>query len=206
MSDPNYFVITVAKTDPAYFNTAVEQASSVIDDLKSKAGAITVTLGRIGTGEQTGAVALFQSYESLSGFEKALDIYAASSDYQAMMASGKVQVVMRNILKLHSVPFEQNPSETMKYIVLTRAAAPASSVETITQLAPIFADNGALTLRFGTLATGSNAGNRLLGVTYPSMDAIEKTYDALGADANYQAALGSFNINLRAIIRVLSFA
>ena len=51
MSDPNYFVITVAKTDPAYFNTAVEQASSVIDDLKSKAGAVTVTLGRIGTGE-----------------------------------------------------------------------------------------------------------------------------------------------------------
>ena len=165
-----------------------------------------MTLGRIGTGEQAGSVALFQSYESLSGFEKALDIYAASSDYQAMMASGKVQVVMRNILKLHSVPFEQNPSDTMKYIVLTRAAAPASSVETITQLAPIFADNGALTLRFGTLATGSNAGNRLLGVTYPSMDAIEKTYDALGADANYQAALGSFNINLRAIIRVLSFA
>ena len=78
MSDPNYFVITVAKTDPAYFSTAVEQASSVIDDLKSKAGAVTVTLGKIGTGEHAGGVALFQSYESLSGFEKALDIYASS--------------------------------------------------------------------------------------------------------------------------------
>ena len=206
MSDPNYFVITVAKTDPAYFNTAVEQASSVIDDLKSKAGAVTVTLGRIGTGEHAGAVALFQSYESLSGFEKALDIYAGSSDYQAMMASGKVQVVMRNILKLHSVPFEQNASDSMKYIVLTRASAPASSVETIAELAPVFADNGAITLRFGTLATGSNAGNRLLGVTYPSMDAIEKTYDALGANASYQAALSTFDINYRVIIRVLSFA
>ena len=206
MSDPNYFVITVAKTEPDYFNTAVEQASSVIGDLKSKAGAISVTLGRIGTGEHAGSVALFQSYESLSGFEKALDIYAASSDYQAMMASGKVQVVMRNILKLHSVPLEQNASDTMKYIVLTRAAAPASSVETITQLAPVFADNGAMTLRFGTLATGSNAGNRLLGVTYPSMDAIEKTYDALGANSNYQAALSTFDINYRGIIRVLSFA
>ena len=206
MSDPNYFVITVAKTDPAYFNTAVEQASSVIDDLKSKAGAVTVTLGRIGTGEHAGGVALFQSYESLSGFEKALDIYASSSDYQAMMASGKVQVVMRNILKLHSVPFDQNANDTMKYIVLTRASAPASSVETIAELAPVFADNGAITLRFGTLATGSNAGNRLLGVTYPSMDAIEKTYDALGANASYQAALSTFDINYRGIIRVLSFA
>ena len=206
MSDPNYFVITVAKTDPAYFNTAVEQASSVIDDLKSKAGAVTVTLGRIGTGEHAGGVALFQSYESLSGFEKALDIYANSSEYQAMMASGKVQVVMRNILKLHSVPFDQNANDTMKYIVLTRASAPASSVETIAELAPVFADNGAITLRFGTLATGSNAGNQLLGVTYPSMDAIEKTYDALGANASYQAALSTFDINYRGIIRVLSFA
>jgi hypothetical protein len=204
MSDANYFVITVAKTEPDYFNTAVEQASSVIDDLKSKAGAITVTLGRIATGEQAGSVALFQSYESLSGFDKAMDVYAASSDYQAMMASGKVQVVMRNILKLHSVPFEQNTSDTMKFAVLTRASAPASSVETITQLAPVFAVNGAMTLRFGTIVTGSNAGNQLLGVTYPSMDAIEKTYDALGANADYQAALGSFNINLRVIIRILS--
>ena len=206
MPAPNYFVITVAKTEPDYFNTAVEQANSVIDDLKSKAGAVTVTLGRIGTGEHAGGVALFQSYESLSGFEKALDIYASSSDYQAMMASGKVQVVMRNILKLHSVPFDQNANDTMKYIVLTRASAPASSVETIAELAPVFADNGAITLRFGTLATGSNAGNRLLGVTYPSMDAIEKTYDALGANASYQAALSTFDINYRGIIRVLSFA
>ncbi|MBU57148.1 MAG: hypothetical protein CL392_11590, partial [Acidiferrobacteraceae bacterium] len=58
-------------------------------------------------------------------------------------------------------------------------------------------------LRFGTLVTGSNAGNRLLGVTYPSMDAIEKTYDTLRVDANYQAALADFNINLRAIVRVV---
>ena len=139
----------------------------------------------------------------MGGLEKALDVYAASSDYAAMMASGKVSVVMRNILKIHSVPFDHNTSETPKFIVLTRAAAPQSSIDTVTQLAPIFADNGALTLRFGTLVTGSNAGNRLLGVTYPSMDAIEKTYDTLRDNANYQAALADFNINLRAIVRVL---
>ena len=203
MADANYFVITVAKCDPTYVATAMEQIGSVIDDLKSKAGALVVRAGIIATGEQTGSLALFQAYERLDGFEKALDIYAASSDYAAMMGSGKVSVVMRNILKIHSVPFDHNTSETPKFIVLTRAAAPQSSIDTVTQLAPIFADNGALTLRFGTLVTGSNAGNRLLGVTYPSMDAIEKTYDALTADAAYQAALSSFNVNLRAIVRVM---
>lgn len=203
MADANYFVITVAKCDPTYVATAMEQIGSVIDDLKSKAGAIVVRAGIITTGEQAGSLALFQAYEGMDGFEKALDVYAASSDYAAMMASGKVSVVMRNLLKIHAVPFDQNTTKTPKFIVLTRATAADTMIDTVTQLAPIFADGGALTLRYGTLVTGSNAGNRLLGVTYPSMAAIEKTYDALTADAAYQAALSSFNVNLRAIVRVM---
>ncbi len=203
MADANYFVITVAKCDPTYVATAMEQIGSVIDDLKSKAGAIVVRAGIITTGEQAGSLALFQAYEGMDGFEKALDVYAASSDYAAMMASGKVSVVMRNLLKIHAVPFDQNTTKTPKFIVLTRVTAADTMIDTITQLAPIFADGGALTLRYGTLVTGSNAGNRLLGVTYPSMAAIEKTYDALAADAAYQAALSSFNVNLRAIVRVM---
>ena len=203
MADANYFVITVAKCDPTYVATAMEQIGSVIDDLKSKAGAIVVRAGIITTGEQAGSLALFQAYEGMDGFEKALDVYAASSDYAAMMASGKVSVVMRNLLKIHAVAFDQNTTKTPKFIVLTRATAADTMIDTITQLAPIFADGGALTLRYGTLVTGSNAGNRLLGVTYPSMAAIEKTYDALTADAAYQAALSSFNVNLRAIVRVM---
>jgi len=203
MAAANYFVITVARCEPTYVPTAMEQIGSVIDDLKSKAGAIVVRAGIITTGEQAGSLALFQAYEGMDGFEKALDVYAASSDYAAMMASGKVSVVMRNLLKIHAVPFDQNTTKTPKFIVLTRATAADTMIDTVTQLAPIFADGGALTLRYGTLVTGSNAGNRLLGVTYPSMAAIEKTYDALAADAAYQAALSSFNVNLRAIVRVL---
>ena len=203
MAAANYFVITVARCDPTYVPTAMEQIGSVIDDLKSKAGAIVVRAGIITTGEQAGSLALFQAYEGMDGFEKALDVYAASSDYAAMMASGKVSVVMRNLLKIHAVPFDQNTTKTPKFIVLTRVTAADTMIDTVTQLAPIFADGGALTLRYGTLVTGSNAGNRLLGVTYPSMAAIEKTYDALTADAAYQAALSSFNVNLRAIVRVL---
>ena len=203
MAAANYFVITVARCDPTYVPTAMEQIGSVIDDLKSKAGAIVVRAGIITTGEQAGSLALFQAYEGMDGFEKALDVYAASSDYAAMMASGKVSVVMRNLLKIHAVPFDQNTTKTPKFMVLTRVTAADTMIDTVTQLAPIFADSGALTLRYGTLVTGSNAGNRLLGVTYPSMAAIEKTYDALAADAAYQAALSSFNVNLRAIVRVL---
>ena len=112
MAAANYFVMTVARCDPTYVLTAMEQIGSVIDDLKSKAGAIVVRAGIITTGEQAGSLALFQAYEGMDGFEKALDVYAASSDYAAMMASGKVSVVMRNLLKIHAVPFDQNTTKT----------------------------------------------------------------------------------------------
>ena len=76
-------------------------------------------------------------------------------------------------------------------------------IDEMSQLASVFADNGALTLRYGTLVTGSNAGNRLVGATYPSMEAIEKTYDALAADSHYQSVLSNASINMRGIIRLM---
>ena len=54
MADANYFVITVAKCDPTYVPTAMGQIGSVIDDLKSKAGALVVRAGVIATGEHPG--------------------------------------------------------------------------------------------------------------------------------------------------------
>ena len=36
MADPKYFVITVAKCDPTYVPTAMEQVGSVIDDLNPR--------------------------------------------------------------------------------------------------------------------------------------------------------------------------
>ena len=59
MAAANYFVMTVARCDPTYVPTAMEQIGSVIDDLKSKAGAIVVRAGIITTGEQAGSLALF---------------------------------------------------------------------------------------------------------------------------------------------------
>ena len=56
-------------------------------------------------------------------------------------------------------------------------------------------------MRYGTLITGSNAGKRLAGVTYPSMDAIEKTYDGLRASRDYQTLLNEATLVRRDIVR-----
>ena len=56
-------------------------------------------------------------------------------------------------------------------------------------------------MRYGTLITGSNAGKRLAGVTYPSMDAIQKTYEGLRASADYQSLLTETSVERREVVR-----
>ena len=73
----------------------------------------------------------------------------------------------------------------------------------INETSSCFKDNGALTLRFGNLLTGSNVGNYLLGVGYPSMEAIEKTYDELLAHSSYKELMTFAKVNMRNIIKIL---
>ena len=58
-------------------------------------------------------------------------------------------------------------------------------------------------MKFGNLITGSNVGNYLLGVGYPSMEAIEKTYDELANNSSYKELLSFAKINMRNIIKIL---
>ena len=66
----------------------------------------------------------------------------------------------------------------------------------------MFEDNGAMFMRYWTIMTGSNAGRRLLAVGYPSMDAIEKTYDALRGSAEYKTILEDIDLDFRDIVRI----
>ena len=89
----------------------------------------------------------------------------------------------------------------------TRAEASMSDKEKfldcVNDTSSCFKDNGALTLRFGNLLTGSNVGNYLLGVGYPSMEAIEKTYDELSANSSYKKLMTFAKVNMRNIIKIL---
>jgi hypothetical protein len=171
-------------------------------ELLDGAGAVRVRVGVVATGDDPGAVLLVQAYETIDGFEKAMDVYAKSAAYADFVASGKVQIRLRNLVKTHPVAFQTQASGDPKYLVLTRASSSDPLLDNMAKLAKLFEDAGACTLAYGTIITGSNAGNRLLGITYPSMAAIEAAYDVLGSDANYQALLEDVDVNMRHIVRL----
>jgi len=206
MSDTSYVVLTVASVDFSYRETMTKLMSSYSKDLIANAGARGTRFGSIATGEHAGSLIFIQFYDNLDGYQKALDVQANSSEFKEMMNSGKANIYLRNIATALPTKFE-NSSEHPKYIVITRAEAAMSDkdkfLNCINDTASCFKDNGALTLRFGNLLTGSNVGNFLLGVGYPSMESIEKTYDKLLAHSSYKELMTFAKVNMRNIIKIL---
>ena len=206
MSNTNYVIMTVASVDFSYRETMTKLMSSYSKDLIAKAGAKGTRFGSIGTGEHAGSLLFIQFYDDLNGYQKGLELQGNSSQFKEIMSSGKANIYLRNIATSLQTKFEQS-TEHPKYIVMTRAEASMSDKEKfldcINDTSSCFKENGALTLRFGNLLTGSNVGNYLLGVGYPSMEAIEKTYDELLAHSSYKKLMTFAKVNMRNIIKIL---
>lgn len=197
----NYMMATVASCEPSYTPQALKHVASVRAELKAKTGA-SVRFGVMETGERVGSLVLFQNHEELNGIDQALKVYAESANYQSIITSGKVHVCSRNIVKLEALQLQNPSSDKAGFGVTTRFASSDPMMDRIEQLVPVFEENGAMVLRYGTLVTGENAGKRFLGVTYRSMDAIEKTYNALRATDAYNTMLVESDLEMRNIIRM----
>ena len=206
MSDTGYVILTVASVDFSYRETMTKLMSQHSKDLITNAGVKGTRFGSIGTGEHAGSLIFIQFYDELNGYQKAMEFQSQSPVFKEIMDSGKVNVYLRNIATSLPTKFE-NSTEHPKYIVITRAEAAMSDkdkfLNCINDTTSCFKDNGAITLRFGNLLTGSNVGNYLLGVGYPSMEAIEKTYDELLAHNSYRELMTFAKVNMRNIIKIL---
>ena len=77
-------------------------------------------------------------------------------------------------------------------------------MDLVANAAPIFADSGAQTFRLARLMTGNSTGDFLLGVSYPSMAEIERTYNALGTSPVAAKIYSALDVNLRTIVKVFA--
>lgn len=202
MSSPKYLMVTVAKCAPQKYGDAIQHLEGLANDLKSKAGAATTRHGINATGEHTGQLVLFQSYTEMNGIDRAFGVYEKSSDYKALIHDVGVSVTLRNILRIEDLSLQNTSSDVPSYGVVTRAISSELEMDRMGAVVPFFEKNGAMIFRYCTILTGPAAGHRLLTVGYPSMDAIEKTYDSLRESAEYAAVLETHEIEWRNIIRI----
>jgi hypothetical protein len=197
----NYMLVTIAACESGYVEEALGHLGTVVGELKEKANCVGARYGVISTGNDAGSLTLFQSYTGLGDVERVFDVYANSSAYQAVITSGKVSVTLRNIVKLEDAGLSNPSTDTPSYGVVTLLSGGAVTAARVRGLAPIFEKGGAMLMRFGTLITGSNAGKKVVAVAYPSMDAIQKTYEGLRASADYQSLLTETSVERREVVR-----
>jgi len=203
MTSTKYTMVTVAECAPDFLDQALTHTGAVAEELKASAGALITRYGVLATGSEAGNIILLQGYSELNGIDAAFDTYSKSDDYQALVGSGKINVVLRNILKVEPLELKNQSTEVPAYGVMTRWGAADAIIEKMSGMTHIFEDNGAMFMRYWTIMTGSNAGRRLLAVGYPSMDAIENTYKALRGSGEYSSILAEMDLDFRNIVRIV---
>ena len=199
----NFYVNTVGAVPPGKLSEAVSLGVKLAEE-SSAAGSTRASVGTIMTGNNAGSVVFQQFFQSLNDFANVMDAFATSDTYGKIMGTG-LTVTMRNIAKFCDVPFDAPANPQRKYVVLTRGKSHISQpdlMDLMSEASPMFAETGAQTFRFARIMTGNNAGDFLLGVTYPSMAEIETTYDAIASNPIAAKIYGALDVNLRTIIKV----
>ena len=202
MSSPKYMIITVAKCAPQQYGQAIEHLESQANYQKTGAGAATSRIGFVATGEHTGEIILFITYVVLICIDRAFGFFEKSEAYQGLIHDLAISVTLRNILRIEDVGLKNPSSDVPAYGVATRAKSAGLELDRLSAAVPHFENNGAMVFRYCTILTGPTAGHRLLVVGYPSMDAVERTYDTLRGSAEYNAILETHEVEWRNIIRV----
>ncbi|MED5227591.1 MAG: hypothetical protein VX962_11295 [Pseudomonadota bacterium] len=204
MEMPKFCVITVAECDANYLSRALELTRELKNEIEEKGNPVSIRAGTLITGYYAGAMAFFQNYLTLSDFEKSYEILQASWHYQSLFKSGAAKVASRNLIKFSPVEYEKNLIVEAQYLVLTRVKTLGSMLPSINRLAPVFSKTGALSYRLGSIMTGNNVGNELLGVSYKSMNQIETAYDLLADNLDYKDLLKNVTVKARNIVKLAS--
>ncbi|MAQ77642.1 MAG: hypothetical protein CMM19_00670 [Rhodospirillaceae bacterium] len=204
MEMPKFCVITVAECDANYLSRALELTRELKNEIEEKGNPVSIRAGTLITGYYAGAMAFFQNYLTLSDFEKSYEILQASWHYQSLFKSGAAKVASRNLIKFSPVEYEENLIVEAQYLVLTRVKTLGSMLPSINRLAPVFSKTGALSYRLGSIMTGNNVGNELLGVSYKSMNQIETAYDLLADNLDYKDLLKNVTVKARNIVKLVS--
>ena len=203
----NFYVNTVGAVPANKLAEAVSLGVTLAEESKA-AGSARASVGTIMTGNNAGSVVFQQFFDTLNNFADVMDAFAKSNTYSSIMDTG-LTVTMRNIAKFCDVPFDAPANPQRKYVILTRGKSHISQPELMDLMAeasPMFSETGAQTFRFARIMTGNNAGDFLLGVTYPSMSEIEATYDAIASNPVAAKIYSALDVNLRTIIKVQSTA
>lgn len=205
MSIPKFIAITAASCPNISRQGAIEEMAHFAQECREN-GAVRVTYGSVISGRHPGALVFVQFFDDLTGFEGVMNMIPKSSAYSRMINNHAVAPFSRNLFRGKPIEFEPKLEPMPKYLMLTRARlgalGEADMLGLLNKTASVFKASGAQTMRMGQVLTGSDLGTYMLGVTYPDMSAIERTYDALAGNTDYAQLISGVDVDMRSITKI----
>lgn len=205
MSIPKFIAITAASCPTVSRQGAIEEMAHFAQECREN-GAVRVTYGSVISGRHPGALVFVQFFDDLTGFEGVMNMIPKSSAYSRMINNHAVAPFSRNLFRGKPIEFEPKLEPMPKYLMLTRARLgaldEAGMLGVLNKTASVFEASGAQTMRMGQVLTGSDLGTYMLGVTYPDMSAIERTYDALAGNTDYAQLISGVDVDMRSITKI----
>lgn len=205
MSNPNFIAITAATCPSTSKSVALEDMAQFAEDCRQN-GAARITFGSVISGRYPGALIFVQFFDELSGFEEVMNMIPQSSAYSRLINQHSVAPFARNVFQGKPIDFDPTLEPAPQYLMMTRAKRQsldeASMLGLINKTTPVFKSSGAQTMRMGQTLTGSDLGTYMLGVTYPDMSAIERTYNALATNSEFQQLSNGVEIDMRSITKI----
>ena len=195
----NFCTVSRAKPKAGYAATAIEKLKTLSDFSKAN-GAIHADIGAVQTGLNVGSILAIQFFEKMADIEKVYDKMPTQPVYEELFSTGNMELTGRGIARiLHR---EAGSSVDAKYMVLTKFSSETEMLDEAKKVMGIFMANGALSCGYATIGAGHSVGDRLMGVRYPSLDAIQKAYEAAREDADYKSALSNAEVHFRNVLRL----
>lgn len=194
----NFISISRVKAKAGYTPTAISKLKELSVEA-TDAGAELVHIGTVQTGANAGSILALQFFENMSDIEAVYDAFAVSDHYKGMFATDDMVLTGRALLKLHH---RLGSPEESKYLVLTKFESETEMLDEAKAVLDLFMSNGGVAYGYGTFMAGSFVGQRLMGVRYPSMEAIQGAYETVSGNADYQSAVSKVKISFRNIVRL----
>ena len=195
----NFCTISRAKPKAGYAATAIEKLKT-LSEFSTANGAIHADIGAVQTGLNVGSILAIQFFEKMADIEKVYDKMPTQPVYEELFSTGNMELTGRGIARiLHR---EAESSVDAKYMVLTKFSSETEMLDEAKKVMGIFMANGALSCGYATIGAGHSVGDRLMGVRYPSLDAIQKAYEAAREDADYKSALSNAEVHFRNVLRL----
>ena len=195
----NYFVMSRAKPKPGYAATGLKHLKTLADFTREN-GAVHCDVGAIQTGANAGSLIAAMFVEKMATIENIFDHFPNQEFYKEMFSTGNMEITGRAIGRIHHR--ESGSSDKPKYMVLTKFSSKTEMLDEAKQVMDIFMKNGALSCGYATFGAGNSAGARVMGVRYPSLDAIQNAYEAARESEVYASALSDVELHFRNVIRL----